>query len=91
MNHARTAIAVSAAALTAAVLSASSATATHPAENGPLPAIVIPRDPPPPKVVEVPVDDTSSEAVQSGTSALAGAALTLTTLWLYRRRHPLNS
>jgi hypothetical protein len=91
MNNARTAIAVSAIALTTAALAAPTATANHPAENGTLPAIVIPRDPPPPKVVEVQVDDTRSEALQSGSSALGGAAIALSALWLYRRQRAASS
>ncbi|HET6989397.1 MAG TPA: hypothetical protein VFI00_22400 [Kribbella sp.] len=39
--------------------------------------------------VEVRVDDTAAEALETGAGVLGGAALTMTGLWLYRRRHPL--
>jgi len=39
--------------------------------------------------VEVKVDDSVTEAVQTGAGVLGGAALAMTGLWLYRRRHPL--
>ena len=42
-----------------------------------------------PEPVRVEVDDTVAEALQTGAGALGGAALTMTGLWLYRRRHPL--
>ena len=50
------------------------------------PAVVQPR---PPDRVQVEVDDTAAEALQTGAGVLGGAALTMTGLWLYRRRHPL--
>jgi hypothetical protein len=90
MNHARTAIAVSALALTAAALGATNAAATHPAENGPLPATVMPHDPPPAMTIEVPVDDTTAEGLQAGASALGGASIALGAVWIYRRRQQLN-
>jgi|1186.fasta_scaffold963017_2 hypothetical protein len=39
--------------------------------------------------VEVPVDDATTEALQTTAGALAGAGLALSGAWLYRRRHPL--
>lgn len=45
--------------------------------------------PAPPEQVQVEVDDTVTEALQTGAGVLGGAALTMTGLWLYRRRHPL--
>ena len=48
------------------------------------PAVV---QPGPPEQIEV--DDTVAETLQTGAGALGGAALTMTGLWLYRRRHPL--
>ena len=83
MNHACTAVAVSAFALGTAVLGASTAAANHPAENGMAAENVVPRDPQPPRTIEVPVDDTTTEAVQAGASALVGAGLTA--VWLCRR------
>jgi hypothetical protein len=50
------------------------------------PAVV---QPGPPDRVQVEVDDTAAEALQTGAGVLGGAALTMTGLWLYRRRHPL--
>ena len=50
------------------------------------PAVV---QPTPPDRVQVEVDDTAAEALQTGAGVLGGAALTMTGLWLYRRRHPL--
>ena len=90
MNHTRAAIAVAALALTAAALGATNATATHPAENGTLPVTVVPHDPPPPRTIEVPVDDATSEALQAGISALGGASIALGAVWIYRRRQPTN-
>ncbi|MFI6831816.1 hypothetical protein ACIBG5_32250 [Kribbella sp. NPDC050241] len=86
MNYARTAISVAALAVSAIALGASTAAATHPAENG----TVTFHDPPPPKTVEVSVDDTTSEAVQVGASALGGAGLALGAVLIYRRRQVLN-
>ncbi|WP_405066161.1 hypothetical protein OG558_30970 [Kribbella sp. NBC_01510] len=43
----------------------------------------------PPERVLVGVDDTVAEILQTGAGALGGATLTMTGLWLYRRRHPL--
>ena len=40
-------------------------------------------------VEQVPVDDTLTEALQTGAGALAGAGLAVAGLWMYRRRHPL--
>jgi hypothetical protein len=42
-----------------------------------------------PGTVEVPVDDDISEAVQAGASALGGAGIACTALWLYRRHRPV--
>ena len=39
--------------------------------------------------IEVPVDDTATEVLQTGAGALGGAALTFAGFWLYKRRHPL--
>jgi hypothetical protein len=52
------------------------------------PAVVQP-EPPERVQVEVEVDDTAAEALQTGAGVLGGAAVTMTGLWLYRRRHPL--
>jgi hypothetical protein len=52
------------------------------------PAVVQPA-PPDPVRVEVAVDDTAAEVLETGAGVLGGAALTMTGLWLYRRRHPL--
>jgi hypothetical protein len=88
MNHARTALAVSALALSAAALGATNAAATHPAENGTLPVTLAPHDPPPTTAIAVPVDDTTSETLQAGASALSGASIALGAVWIYRRRQP---
>jgi hypothetical protein len=90
MNHTSTTIAVSALAVAAAALGATNAAATQPAENGTLPATVVPHDPPPTSTIEVPVDDTTSEALQAAASALGGAGVALAGFWIYRRRQPLN-
>jgi hypothetical protein len=44
------------------------------------------RDPGP--VIEV--DDTVTEALQGGASAIGGAGIALAALWAYRRRHPVR-
>jgi len=90
MNHARTTIAATALALSAAALGASTAAANHPAENGTVQGALIPHDPPPPKTVEVSVDDATSEVVQAGASALGGAGIALGAVILYRRRQVLD-
>ena len=67
---------------------ASASRPTDPDERHHRPAIVQPA--PPERVqVEVAVDDTATEALATGAGVLGGAALTMTGLWLYRRRHPL--
>ena len=89
MNHARSAVAACALTLSAANFGAPTATANHPAENGP-PAGTVLHDPPPPKTVEiqveVPVDDTKSEVAQAGASALGGALVAIGVIWVHRRR-----
>lgn len=40
--------------------------------------------------IEVPVDDTTSETLQTAASALGGAGVALAGFWIYRRRQPLN-
>jgi uncharacterized protein (TIGR03382 family) len=90
MNHPRTAISVAALALSVTALGASTAAAHHPAENGTVSGALVPYDPPPPKTVEVSVDDTTSEAVQAGASALAGAGVALFAVLLYRRHQVLD-
>jgi hypothetical protein len=91
MNHARKAIAVSVLALGAAALGATTAVATHPAENGTVPAIVVPRDPPPTRTIGVPIDDTMSEAFQAAAAALGGAGLALVAVRIHRRRPARSS
>ena len=39
--------------------------------------------------VEVAADDPAAQVLETGAGVLGGAALTMTGLWLYRRRHPL--
>ncbi|TCC44905.1 hypothetical protein E0H75_30730 [Kribbella capetownensis] len=90
MNHTRTAISVAALAVSATALGASTAAANHPAENGTVSGALIPHDPPSPKTVEIAVDDTTSEAVQAGASALGGAGIALGAVLLYRRRQVLD-
>jgi hypothetical protein len=90
MKHAHTAISVSVLALSAAALGATTAAATHPAENGTVPAVVVPRDPPPTRIIEVPVDDATSEALQAATAALGGAAIALVAVRIHRRRPVTN-
>lgn len=111
MDHARTAIAVSALALSAAALGATNAAATHPAENGTLPAPAAPYDWPDchwayhPVCDEAlwtepreeaalapgPSDDNRAQTMQAGASALGGAGVALTGMWIYRRRHAVNT
>ncbi|TCC45389.1 LPXTG cell wall anchor domain-containing protein [Kribbella pittospori] len=109
MNHARTAIAATALGLIAVTLGATNAAATHPAENGTLPAPAVTYGPPdchwayhpsgdavpvpepPVQAALGPSDDTGAETMQAGASALGGACLALTGVWIYRRRHALNS
>ena len=37
------------------------------------------------------VDDALAEGLQAGTSAIGGAGIALSVLWVYRRRHPLGA
>lgn len=37
------------------------------------------------------VDDTLAESLQAGASAIGGAGIALSALWVYRRRHPLGA
>lgn len=90
MNHAPSAVAACALTLTTAALGASAAAANHPAENGTVSGALVPHDPPPPRTVEVSVDDTTSEAVQVGASALGGAGIALGAVLFYRRRQVLG-
>lgn len=93
MNQARTALAATALALSAAALGATHASAQYEPGPGSAPATFPPVPAPasPTELVEVAVDDTVSEGVQVGASALGGAGLALTGLWIYRRRHALNN
>ncbi|MFG1623530.1 hypothetical protein [Kribbella sp. NPDC049227] len=52
-------------------------------------AAVVQTAPPEQVRVEVQVDDTVTEALQTGAGVLGGAAITMTGVWLYRRHHPL--
>ncbi|MFG1625306.1 hypothetical protein [Kribbella sp. NPDC049227] len=90
MNHARTAISVAALSVSAIALGASTAAANHPAENGTPSGTVTSQDPPPPTTVEIAVDDTTSEAVQLGASALGGAGIALGAVLIHRRRQLVN-
>ena len=48
--------------------------------------VVVPQRGP---VVEV--DDALAEGLQAGASAIGGAGIALSALWVYRRRHPLGA
>ena len=37
------------------------------------------------------VDDALAESLQAGASAIGGAGIALSALWVYRRRHPLGA
>jgi hypothetical protein len=37
------------------------------------------------------VDDTVAEGLQAGASAIGGAGIALSVMWVYRRRHPLGA
>jgi hypothetical protein len=37
------------------------------------------------------VDDAVAEGLQAGASAIGGAGIALSVLWVYRRRHPLGA
>jgi hypothetical protein len=37
------------------------------------------------------VDDALAEGLQAGASAIGGAGIALSALWVYRRRHPLGA
>jgi hypothetical protein len=57
---------------------------------------IYPEDGYPENVVVVPgpekrvnVDDGLAESLQAGASAIGGAGIALSALWVYRRRHPL--
>jgi hypothetical protein len=39
----------------------------------------------------VSVDDVLAESLQAGASAIGGAGIALSALWVYRRRHPLGA
>ena len=92
MKHARTAIAVSALALSAAVLGATQASAQYEPDPGSAPATVLPVPAPGPDtdLVKASVDNTVSEGIQAGASALGGAAVALGAVWFYRRRQAVN-
>lgn len=92
MIHARTPIAISALALSAAALGATQASAQYEPGPGSAPATVPPVSAPasPTDLVKAAVDDTASEGIQAGASALGGAGIALAGLWIYRRRHALN-
>ena len=93
MNHARTAIAAFVLALSAAALGATQASAQYEPGPGSAPATVPPVRAPasPTDLVKVAVDDTVSEGIQAGASALGGVGMALTGLWIYRRRHAVNN
>jgi hypothetical protein len=40
---------------------------------------------------QVSVDDALAESLQAGASAIGGAGIALSALWVYRRRHPLGA
>ena len=105
MNHARTAIAVSALALSAAALGVSQASA----RLGPEPGSGYTTTPDchwayHPACQETPVpmapveaaldpglsDDNGAETMQTGASALGGAGIALGAVWIYRRRQTTN-
>ena len=88
MNRKYTAALVPVLALGAIAFTASEATAIvkDPRNDGQSGVVVLPEPRP---VVQVPVDDTWTEAAQAGASALGGAAIAFGALWLYRRRQPL--
>ncbi len=65
---------------------ASASRPNDPDERHHRPAVV---QPAPPERIQVQVDDTAAEVLETGAGVLGGAALTMTGLWLYRRRHPL--
>jgi hypothetical protein len=105
MNHARTAIAVSALALSAAALGATQASAQPGPEPGSgytttpdchwayHPACHETPAPVPP--VEAALDpgsshDNGAETMQTGASALGGAGIALGAVWIYRRRQAMN-
>jgi hypothetical protein len=101
MNRKYAAVATSALAFGAIALTSTEASASIP--HGPGPTAVEPYNPGPPNYpeydprYEVPSaqaatglsmsDDTLTEALQAGASALGGAGVALGGLWLYRRRH----
>jgi hypothetical protein len=88
MKHHYTAIALPILVCGAAVAgtTAASARSIDPeARHRDQPAIVERQGP----TVEVPVDDTTTEALQTAAGALGGAGLATAGLWFYRRRHPL--
>ncbi|TCO23284.1 hypothetical protein EV652_109109 [Kribbella steppae] len=37
------------------------------------------------------VDDTVAEVLQATAGAIGGAGIALSTLWVYRRRHPIHA
>jgi hypothetical protein len=52
-------------------------------------SVVVVPVPGPPTVTEV--DDALAEGLQAGASAIGGAGIALSALWVYRRRHPLGA
>lgn len=86
MNHRGSIIAVAALAAGVATFTTTEASAKVPAEDSSPQAAVVPHDPQPTWTVEVPVDDNMAEGLQAGASALGGAGIALSGLWLYRRR-----
>ena len=86
MKHRYTAIALPIIVCGAAVVGATNASAHDIAPDTDVgtPSVVV--DGP---TVEVPVDDTVAEVLQTTAGALGGAGVAIGTLWLYRRRYPL--
>ncbi|TCC37755.1 hypothetical protein [Kribbella speibonae] len=85
MKHRYTAIALPIIVCGAAVAGATNASARdiEPERDG-TPPVVIPGP-----VVEVPVDDSVAEGLQTAAGVLGGAGLAIGGLWMYRRRQPL--
>ncbi len=105
MNHARTAIAVSALALSAAALGATQASARldpepasgytttpdcHWSYHPVCDEVPVPVPPAEAALALGPSDDNGAEALQAGASALAGAGIALGAVWICRRRQPMN-
>jgi uncharacterized membrane-anchored protein len=90
MKHITTVVAIPAVACGIVLAGAAQASARviYPEDDYHAPVVVVPV-PGPGTTTEV--DDALAEGLQAGASAIGGAGVALSALWIYRRRHPLGA